>query len=307
MSTTPRERPRFARRSDAISLAVVLAHFAFVLCPVFLAARVGPSPWLVVLWLWFGTAFHALLNLWHEASHALVFRERWANEFLGRWILGPLVLGDFETYRKRHWDHHRFVGQDDDTKDAYRLDLSGARLVRFLIGCLTLREAIQKLRSTGGTSQTGPGDPMWLGRAALIQALLVASLFAVALSGGRGFGAAVVATALAWGFVFFYGMASVTLFVATLRTLAEHGLFDDGSARSGNAALRNFAVGPIERLFLGAYGFAEHATHHREPAIPCYHLPEATDRLLAEGADELRRQRGGYRARLTAAFQGRPD
>jgi fatty acid desaturase len=42
--------------------------------------------------------------------------------------------------------------------------------------------------------------------------------------------------------------------------------------------------GPIERLIFGCYGFAEHATHHRNPAIPSYHLAEATRELAVVDA-----------------------
>jgi len=301
---TTRDRPRYPRRSDARSLAVVLAHFVFVFAPVFLAAWVGPGRWLPVLWLWFGLSFHGMLNLWHESSHALVFRERWKNELLGRWILAPLIVGDFEAYRSRHWDHHRFVGREEDTKDAYLLDLHGTRMLRFLLDCLTLREARKKLCATTGPPDEAPRSRGWPARAALGQVVLLAGLLAVALARGRSLESAMVAAGAAWAFVYLYGTASLTLFVATLRSLAEHGLSDDGSPRIGRAALRNFASGPVERLLLGAYGFAEHATHHREPAIPAYHLPAATARLVAEGAHELRPQPGGYRARLRDVLRG---
>ncbi|MDG2304581.1 MAG: fatty acid desaturase [Candidatus Binatia bacterium] len=299
-----RQRPQFERRSDAVSLLVVAAHLAFVLCPVFLGAWVGVSPWLVPLWFWFGLAFHGMLNLWHESSHALVFQERARNEVLGRWVLAPLILGEFDTYKQRHWDHHRFVGEENDTKDAYLLDLHGSRVLGFLVRCLTLQEAIQKLKRTGDTSAATPPSSTWLARAAVVHGALFASLFFVALSNDRGPLLAFFAAGFAWGGIFIYGMAGLTLFVASLRTLCEHGVADDGTARVGRAALRNFACGPIERLLMGSYGFAEHATHHREPAVPSYRLREATAQLVEQGAAELRPCEGGYHARLREIVAG---
>jgi len=299
------ERPRYPRRADGVSFLFAFGHLAFVLCPVLLAARVGPSLWLIPLWLWFGVSMHGILNLMHEASHSLVFRERWMNDVLGHWVLGPLVLSDFDAYRLRHWDHHRFIGEERDTKDAYLLDVRGTRLVGFLLRCLTLRQAVEKLGSTGAGDAAGPADRAWLGRALILHAALAAVLLGLALVAAEGdWRRALTASALAWGFVFAYGMASLTLFVASLRTLAEHGPSDDGATRVGRAFLRNFSCGPLGRFVMGSYGFAEHATHHREPAVPAYHLPAATRRLIEEGAEELRPKRGGYPAQLWAAVRG---
>jgi fatty acid desaturase len=301
---TQRVRPRFERRSDWISLGLVIAHLAFVASPVLLAARWGPGWWLAPLWLWFGCSFHGLLNLWHEASHGLVFRERAANDLLGRWILAPLVVGDFDSYRQRHWDHHRFVGEQGDTKDAYLIDLKGSGLGRLLLDCLSLRAALEKRAATDpGDDRPGAGRA-WLGRALVFHACFAAVLLLVALAPARPPLGAIVAASLAWGVVFAYGLASLTLLVASLRTLAEHGAGEDDAEIVGRARLRNLRCGPIERLLFGAWGFADHATHHREPAVPSYRLREATQ-MLVDGGDTRMRPVANYRGRLLAATRGR--
>lgn len=296
--TTPTAE-KSPRRADATSFAVVVAHVAFVFAPVFLAARIGVSPWLIPLWLWFGLSFHGLLNLWHEAAHRLVFQGREANEILGRWVLAPLALGDFETYRARHFAHHRFIGVEGDTKDAYRLDLAGTRMLGFALRCLTLQEAVRKLRSTTAPQEKAPSSSRWLLRAALVQGSLILALLATASIPGRSALGTLLAAGIAWGFVYLYGVASLTMFVASLRTLCEHGLENGDPDRAGDAALRNLACGPLGRLLMGCYGFAEHATHHRWPAIPSYRLRAATEQLVEQGADELRPQ-ASYGSRLAA-------
>src|SRR5215467_2892293 len=100
-------RSQFARRGDALSWAVTAAHVALVFSAVLVAAYLGPSPWLVVCWLWFGVLLTSLLNLMHECAHRLAFRRRRASDLVGGWVLAPLVLADFDTYRDRHWAHHR--------------------------------------------------------------------------------------------------------------------------------------------------------------------------------------------------------
>jgi fatty acid desaturase len=298
-TSAPLDLTHFPRRSDAISWAVVLAHLAFVLAPVYLAAAVGPSLWLIPLWLWFGCFMHGLINLLHECAHTSTFRERATSDALGRWVLGPLVFADFDGYRRRHWDHHRHFGLAGDTKDAYLADLRGAGLRTLLLKSLVLAEAAKKLRvQSDAPAASRDGSKRWLLRTACIQAgfLLSLGLVAAAANPGRPV-RALVAVALAYGFVYAHGLAALTTFVATLRAIAEHQQAPDDVLRVGRATLRNFACGPFERLLFGAYGFAEHATHHREPAVPSYQLRTATAFLQADPAFAPRE---GYLARLRA-------
>ena len=87
----------FAKRSDLVSLSVVTLHVAVVFGPVLVAARLGPGWWLVLCWLWFGWTMNGLLNLMHEAAHYHVFRAPKANDFLGRFLLGPLSHSQIST------------------------------------------------------------------------------------------------------------------------------------------------------------------------------------------------------------------
>jgi fatty acid desaturase len=47
-------------------------------------------------------------------------------------------------------------------------------------------------------------------------------------------------------------------------------------------ALRNLKCEPISRLILGAYGFAEHGTHHVKPRLPYYHLSAAPNERMKD-------------------------
>ena len=98
--------------------------------------------------------------------------------------------------------------------------------------------------------------------------------------------------------VYLYSVMTLTVFAATLRAIAEHQHGKDGAVEAGEAVLRNFTCGPFSRLVFGAYGFSEHATHHEEPAIPCYNLRAATAHLSA--VDPALAPRGGYLRTLVA-------
>mgnify|MGYP000256496513 CR=1 FL=1 len=285
--TNDRHMPpsRFEKRSDAVSLTIVVTHLVLVLAPLFIAARLGPSPWLPVLWVWLGLTMNGLLNLMHEAAHFHVFRPRWANDVLGRWVLGPLVLADFDGYRQRHWDHHRRLGEPDDPKVTYHVDIHGLHLPVLLLRCLTLIEAARKFRrQTDAHGEPAPGSsPAWIGRVVFAHAVLIGAVAAVAWWAHAPDGwRAMQAGVLAYGGVYLYGVASLTVFAASLRAIAEYQIGPDGAARVGRAALRNFACNPLTRLIFGAYGFGEHATHHQQPGIPYYRLGKVTRDLARQ-------------------------
>jgi fatty acid desaturase len=81
--------------------------------------------------------------------------------------------------------------------------------------------------------------------------------------------------------VYLYGMMSLTIFLSTLRAIAEHQIVKGDMQTEGNASIRNMRPTLATRLLFGSHGFCEHGTHHAYPVIPYYNLPEAT-RQFAE-------------------------
>ncbi len=273
------------KRSDLISLLVVFAHTGFVVAPLFVVAATGLTWWIVLLWLWFGASMNGLLNLMHECSHYHVFKAKLGSDLLGHWILGPLSLTDFDDYRKRHWDHHRNLGADDDPKYAYRVDLRGVRfalvLVKCLLGVEALRKFVFQLKNKSSTSiDGGVKSYRWLLRAFLFHVALASVLFVVAQYHNPWMGSVEVGGRVAMTIgVYAYGLSSLTVFFATLRAIAEHQIDSSKAAYRGQAALRNFTCSIPTWLLMGAYGFSDHATHHERPAIPYYRLGEVTREL----------------------------
>jgi fatty acid desaturase len=277
------ELAKFPKRADALSMLAVTSHVALVIAPLYIAAYFGPGFFWIALWIWFGVLMNGLLNLMHECAHYHVFHGRGGSDFLGRWVLGPLAATNFDAYRARHWKHHTHLGTDGDTKDAYLVDIRGAKLLGFLGRCLLLAEAMRKFRHQTGedvTVREKANSYTWIARTAVVHALLFASLVLVAGPvAERSWRAGATIALLAYVF------ASLTVFAATLRAIAEHQLEFGQSSETGRAALRNFHCGPMSLLVFGAYGFAEHGTHHREPGLPYYRLGEATRELAVDNPE----------------------
>jgi len=281
------ETSLLAKRSDWISGSVVAAHSVFALLPVYIGCALGWGWWLAPLTLWFGAGMNSMLLLMHECSHYHVFTSKRACTALGRWVLGPMALADFESYRQRHWEHHRSLGTDVDPKYVYHTPIRGWRLPLLLVKCLVLFEPVKRfatnIRSGKGEIGAPPLDRKWVGRTIAFHALLTASLAGIALvardvSVYRAVGEA----AMAYVVVYLYGLATITVFFASLRAIAEHQIGADGAPHEHDAALRNFRVNAFTRWLFGAYGFADHYTHHLKPAIPYYRLPRATQEMAAE-------------------------
>src|SRR5690349_1713864 len=135
MADPKREQSLISKRSDAVSALVVAAHAIFALAPVYIACALGLGWWLVPLTLWFGAGMNSMLLLMHECSHYHVFTSKKACTALGRWVLGPMALADFEGYRQRHWEHHRSLGTDADPKYVYHTSIRGWRLFTLLLKC----------------------------------------------------------------------------------------------------------------------------------------------------------------------------
>jgi fatty acid desaturase len=284
------------RRSDMVSFAAVAAHLVFVLTPVFLAAGTEPGVVHSGYWLWFGLSSHGLINLMHEAAHRLVFRRREGSDILGLWVLAPIFVTDFDAYRERHWIHHNKFGEDGDSKDAYLEDISHWKLLIFGLCCLVLGEAVRKFigqfRLSGGGAEDARAPGLAALRFVIVQSLFAATLVLIGCATSSwDMAHGLFKGAVAYFGVYVYALGSLTVLVAALRAIAEHQLDGFGDIVEGRAALRNLSCNPFTRLIFGAYGFAEHATHHRWPGLPSYRLARVT-RELAISEPRLAPRRG---------------
>jgi fatty acid desaturase len=271
-----------ARRSDWISVPDVVLHLGFVFAPVFLAAYFGG--WSILLgFLWFGLSQNSVANLMHETAHRLVFRSNNWSDVLGHRILAPSFLTSFELYRRRHWVHHSQTGNEHDTKTTYLIRREGiGSLILFAARCLIGLEALQRFLNTQKANEFVKPLSAQEGKDALLSLVAFQGLFALAVLGVAYVGAggdwlrAFVHAALAYGLVYLYGMMSLTIFLSTLRAIAEHQIVDDDVPTEGNASIRNMRPTLGTRILFGSHGFCEHGTHHAYPVIPHYNLPEAT-------------------------------
>ncbi len=269
------------KRSDLVSLAVVVSHIAAALGPMYVGIVWGAGWWWLAIWVWTGVTLNGLVSLMHETSHYLTFQPQWASEVLGRWVLGPILSADFDAYRERHWGHHAYLGTERDTKEIYLLNIRGFRVVTLLLRSVLLTEAWGKIRmqvGQGARAQARPaGLPAWMWRAVPAHMLIVGGMAAAAQVHHPNDALAIVGTvALVYFGVYFYSGAALTNFLAALRGIAEHQIGAGEIAVEGHAAIRNLRCNRVTWYVFGMYGFDDHAAHHLDANVPYYHLPAVT-------------------------------
>jgi len=218
----------------------------------------------------------AYLHLFmHEAAHFNVAPNRKWNDFISDFFICSWSGQNTAAYRIIHWNHHRFLGQPNDTEHSYFSTLNP----RFLILALT---GIAALKVTLFRGKNLENEKTTLGRLMPFIALVLNSLVIGALFFLRHWPFAV-----AWilGLVVFFP------FFGALRQLLEHRSFmadsqvDYSKVPHGKTS-RLFSSGPVNSTF-GAAGFSLHLLHHWDPQVSYTRLVEVENFLketsLGEG------------------------
>ncbi|MCB1005984.1 MAG: fatty acid desaturase, partial [Acidimicrobiales bacterium] len=98
------ELRRIPNARNALSVVSVLVQAFGVIA---LAVWIDhPLAW-VAAFVLMGRSFALFAILAHEAAHRLLFSKRWANDFIGRWVLAYPAFVPFDAYRRSHFAHHR--------------------------------------------------------------------------------------------------------------------------------------------------------------------------------------------------------
>lgn len=72
-----------------------------------------------------GAGQHQLSGLAHEASHHILFRNRYLNDLVGDWLTMFPLVSTLYHYRLQHHAHHQFVNDPDRDPDVSQLQTSG--------------------------------------------------------------------------------------------------------------------------------------------------------------------------------------
>lgn len=217
-----------------------------------------------------GPMFARLAILGHEAAHRLLFRDRRANDLVGRWLLDYPAFVPFDVYRRSHFAHHReeFGDQEPDLAyySGYPMPAASFRrkLVRDAVGISgwkNFKPLLLALRS----AQARPFAAKILGTQLVLWALIWAAT-------GRWW----LYPLCWWG-----PWMTVWRVLNRLRSVAEHGGME--ASKDRRRTTHHVRQSWAARFWIVPYKTGWHLAHHVDMGIPWRNLPALHRELVEAG------------------------
>jgi fatty acid desaturase len=245
----------------------VVSAYAQTVGLIVLAVWAGPWAWLPVFVL-MGRAHAQFASLMHEAAHRLLFRNKWANDFAGRWLIGYPAFTNTDAYRRVHMAHHREeFGPDEPDIPLYaNYPISPASFRRKLVRDATGRTGLRLLRD----QLAGITSPVPVVRRTLLKILFVqAVLIAVSIVLGAW-----------WVYPLFWLAPYLTVWrvINRLRSIAEHGGLM--ASKDRRVATHSVTQHWLPRFFLVPFNIGFHLAHHVDAGVPFRNLPRYHQMLV---------------------------
>lgn len=235
-------------------------------------------------------AGHARLNiLAHEAAHRLLFTNRRANDWAGRWLLGYPSFQAFLAYRRAHFSHHRDeLGPNEPDHAFYR-------------GYPIAPDSWRRKMRRDALGVSGYKNLRGLAQAAFKRSTEAWSIIAVQVA------LIAVSVVVDRPLMYLVWLASwMTLWRVSnrIRSIAEHG----GMIQSGDRRLTTHVVAQslATRAWLVPYNTGYHLAHHVDMGVPWRNLPQLHAELVDAGWVTPDLEYPGYFAFIRAATEGVP-
>src|SRR4051794_36223456 len=230
----------------------------------------NPFAW-VAAFILMGRAHAQFAALMHEAAHRLLFRNRKANDWVGRWLLGYPSFTPTDLYRRGHMAHHREeFGPNEPDIPLYR----GYPIARDSMRRKLTRDALGitgwKLTKGLGRAIRSP-EPNVHRPARSILAVQVV-IFGVFVAVGHP-----------WLYLFLWQLPQLTVWrvMNRLRSIAEHGgLHQSRDRRETTHSVQQSMLG---RLTIVPYNTGWHLAHHVDSGLPFRSLPKLHRELVRSG------------------------
>ncbi len=289
------EIAQLKQRSDWQGARALLQSWA-IIAVCLIAVALQPHPLVVLLAVvLIGGQQLALAVSMHEGAHNLLFRTRWANEWVGRWLAAYPVIQDMHRYRRHHLAHHRFTNtdRDPDLSLTQGFPISRAsfarKVARDLAGYTGLKALLGSTLMLGGllvydvSGNARKADRSGMSFGAKVRQFIagvhgpvLAQLAIVAILWSCGAAWLYLVWAAAW-------LTTFQLFLR-IRSIAEHALTPDPYDALNNA--RTTRAQWWERLLYAPLNVNYHLEHHMLVAAPHWQLPRLHRMLRERGAFE---------------------
>jgi fatty acid desaturase len=275
-------RPIPNARNAVAVVATLLQSYGVVI-----AAAVVNTWWSYLIAFFLMARGHVCLNiLGHEAAHRLLFSNRRANDWIGRFLAYSSYTAML-AYRRAHFAHHRDeMGPDEPDLSLYAgYPVSRAswhrKLRRDLIGVSAYKNFTVLFRAV---------------RARKSEALQILALHLVLI------GVSIAADRPVAYLVWILSWSTLWKLSNRLRAIAEHG----GMIRSRDRRQTTHVIRQslLARYWMVPYHTGWHLAHHADMAVPWTKLPRLHDELVASGWITPEIEYPSYRAFWRACSSG---
>jgi fatty acid desaturase len=267
---TPAVREEMRRIPSMRNAVSVVSTYAQTAAIIGVAIALGPWAWLPAIIL-MGRAHAQFASLMHEAAHRLLFRNKRANDFVGRWLIGYPAFTNTDAYRRVHMAHHREeFGPDEPDIPLYaNYPISSASFRRKLWRDASGRTGLRLLRD----QLAGIASPVAVVRRTLVKILAVQGVLI----------AAAIVSGYWWAYPLFWLLPYLTVWrvINRLRSIAEHGGLTASDDR--RVATHSVAQHPLAQFFLVPFNIGFHLAHHVDAGVPFRNLPRYHRILAATG------------------------
>lgn len=262
---------------------------------------IRPLAWVLAVVLIGGRQL-ALAILMHECAHGSLFRTRWMNEHLGKWLIAAPMWLQLADYRRHHLKHHAHTSLEGDPDlglvtpfpttrwslaRKFLRDLTGLAFLRRTVAVLLMDAGVLTYSASTGQQRVVPRPPV----SSMLKALLVHTgpmvVTNVALWG--------VLAALGHGWLYLgWVIANATTFSLFLRirSIAEHAVTEASDDPLRHT--RTTQAGLLARLTVAPHHVNYHLEHHLLPTVPHYRLKRLHALLWERGAGPQANTASGY-------------
>ena len=256
------------KRKPFLSLSIILLNWIAVFLLVFTAYFLDIWFIHVLVFILVGAQQHGL-SLWlHEGAHGFFIRRKDINDLICHIFLAAPLFITLDTYRRRHFKHHKYLGTPEDTKQVIYSKVDGLNFLKFFISGIFGIRAIELAKGYIDEFNVNSDDENIknknLGSIISILIVQVCLYFAMYQIGG------VETYFIYWLLPFI----TVTQLLTSLRAITEH---QPGINDPVHPFTRDLQPTLIDRVLFCRAGFQYHKYHHEFPDVPCFYLFEKSN------------------------------
>jgi fatty acid desaturase len=229
----------------------------------------NPFGW-ILAFLLMGRAMVRFAILMHEASHRLLFSNKTANDWVGRWLVAYPAFVPIEAYRRGHMAHHKeeFGPNEPDLAYYAGYPITATSWRRKLTRDALGNSGWKNLKALVLAVKIPTARPIVL-RIAFVQAVLFAGLWLVC---GHWW---------VWPVMWLLPWMTVWRVLNRLRSVAEHGGLDASPDR--RLTTHHVRQSPIAQFVFVPFNTGYHLAHHVDIGVPFSKLPRLQRELEEAG------------------------